>query len=331
MRKLASIQKITKLVPHFNADTLDIATILGWKCVVKKGQFKEGDLCIYFEIDSILPKIPEFEYMAINNYRLKTLRLRGQLSQGLCWTTDILPTSTEIFEGKDVTELLGVEKYEDEFPEEMIGVSRGYHPTIVSKTGEERVQSFPKLIDEFMGKKVAITTKIDGYSASYIKNNDDYHVCSHTHSLLKDENSVYWKMEKKYNIIEILKKAGNYSIQGEIAGPGIMKNKLGLKENELFVFRIFNNDTQSYLSPEELIDFCKKYGLKHVPMKLNVTFEFTLEELLELAKGVYESSNHQREGIVIIPMIPCYSEILCSNLSMKVINNDYLIKSKKIA
>lgn len=332
-RKMASIQQVLEVKPHFNADRLDIVTVLGWKCVVNKGQFKEGDLCVYFEIDSIIPKIPELMFIekSSSDMVLRTIRLRGQLSQGLCWTTDILPDNIQVKEGLDVTDILKVGKYEESISDEMIGKSKGFHPTVVPRTGETRVQTEPRLINEFMGKLVAFGIKYDGTSASFINDNGEKHICSHTHSMIEDDNSIYWKMAKKYDIINILNKEGNISIQGEIVGPGVIKgNPLGLKEIDLFIFKIYLNDEQRYLNPLELIDFCDRYGLKHVPMELNVLFTFTMEELIEIAnKSTYEESGNPAEGIVVIPMEPCYSEALCGNLSMKVINNEYLLKMKK--
>ena len=81
MRNLASIQKISKLEPIPNADTIEKATVLGWELVVKKGEFKEGDLCVYCEIDSVLPERPEFEFLRTKKFRIKTIKFKGQISQ----------------------------------------------------------------------------------------------------------------------------------------------------------------------------------------------------------------------------------------------------------
>ena len=116
MRKLASIQKITALRPIENADKIEVATVLGWQVVVQKGQFKEGDFCVYIEIDSILPDKPDFEFMRERKFRVKTIKLRGQVSQGICFPISILLKATDkdliLREGDDMTELLGVRKYD---------------------------------------------------------------------------------------------------------------------------------------------------------------------------------------------------------------------------
>ena len=91
MRKLASIQKIVDLQPIPKADRIEVATIQGWQCVVKKGEFQVGDLCVYFEIDSLLPEKPVFEFMRDRKFRVRTIKLMKCVSMGL-----ILPLS--IFE-----------------------------------------------------------------------------------------------------------------------------------------------------------------------------------------------------------------------------------------
>jgi RNA ligase (TIGR02306 family) len=125
MRKLASIQRIIEVKNVENSDTLAVVSVLGWKVVVRRDDnYSVGDLVIYFELDSILPRIPEFAFMEKSDYILRTMRLRGQLSQGLVWKTNILPSDLEIVEGFDLTDILGVEKYEEEISEEMIGKSK---------------------------------------------------------------------------------------------------------------------------------------------------------------------------------------------------------------
>jgi len=136
-RVLAKIEKIVDLSPIENADFIEVATILGWHCVVKKGEFKIGDLCVYFEIDSILPEWSIFEFMRDRHFKVKTIKLRKQISQGLA-----LPLNDEILdilykdikiniprlndlehkyfakkansEPFNVTEILGVTKYDPE-------------------------------------------------------------------------------------------------------------------------------------------------------------------------------------------------------------------------
>ena len=111
MRQLASIQKIKKLDPIPGADAIERTTVLGWQLVVKKSEFNEGDLCVYVEIDALLPNKPVFEFMKARGMRIRTIRLRGQISQGICFPLSILPISIHIIEGLGVTEEFEIEKY----------------------------------------------------------------------------------------------------------------------------------------------------------------------------------------------------------------------------
>lgn len=333
MRKLASLQRITAINSIPNADSIEVCSVLGWKVVARKGEFKVGDIVVYFEVDAILPPLEEFAFLEKHNYRLKSARMRGQLSQGLLWNVSLLDkfeafdglADVDNLEGMDITDLLGVTKYEEPFPQEMIGKSKGFHPKVVRKTGEVRVQSEPNLLQEFQGKPVVVLTKIEGVSSSYITHNGEIDVCSHTHSLLEDENSVQWQMVKKYDILWILKQHENIAIQGEVAGPGILGNPMGLSEKKLFVFRMFDTDTNRRWSVQDTLDFCNEHLLDFVPFTVIQKFKLNLEEVIELAKGNYYPSGTPREGIVLTPADPIYSETLCDWLSMKVINNDYLL------
>ena len=162
MRKLASVQRVWKIEPIEGADRIELAHVLGWQCVVNKGQIQPMDLAVYFEIDSFLPIRPEFEFMRASSYKksdimgegfkLKTMRFRGQLSQGL-----LLPLSTfpeipaDANLGMDVTDLLGVRKWEIEERATTGGTVVGTRPYDIPHTDETRVQAMPELIQAFSG------------------------------------------------------------------------------------------------------------------------------------------------------------------------------------
>lgn len=180
MRKLATIQRITALNPIPNADAIELASILGWKVVVKKGEFHVGSLVVYFEIDSLMPQRPEFEFLKNSNYRIRTLRLRGQISQGIAFPLDILPIEVkwhvEELErsritlhdladspiGFDVTEELGIEKYEAPIPAELAGDAKGALPSFFQVTDEDRIQILPHIPEQHAGKPFIATEKLDG-------------------------------------------------------------------------------------------------------------------------------------------------------------------------
>ncbi len=192
MRKLASIQRVWKTEPIEGADRIELAYVLGWKCVVNKGQFKPMDLAVYFEIDSFLPIRPEFEFMRASSYRktdlmgegfrLRTMKFRGQISQGLLLpVSDFsgIPAGTEL--GADVTELLQVRKWEIEEKATTGGTVIGTLPMDVPHTDETRVQAEPDLIGDFAGLEYYISTKMDGSSHSISLDEDGFHVTGHNY------------------------------------------------------------------------------------------------------------------------------------------------------
>ena len=339
MRKLASIQKIKSVKAHPNADRLDILQILGWQCVSKKGEFKEGELCIYFEIDSLIPMKHEWaKFLQDKNKpdapaRLKTIRLRGELSQGLAVPLSVLGHVVDTqLEGDDVTEYLGVTKYEPKIPACLSGNVKGPRPSYVSKTDEDRVQAFPELIQEFQDVLVYVSLKIDGTSGTFAHMDHNFDVCGRNWSFLPTTENTYWEVCKKYDIENKLhtiaeETGNNYALQGEVAGPGIQKNTFGLPEHDLLVFNVINLNGQKHLGFYEFKEFCERLQLKTVPIIMVTKFEWkTIDELLALADTTYPNG-YPAEGVVIRPVREFRSEVLKGRASFKVINNKYLEKT----
>ena len=169
MRKLASIQTVNALEPILNADAIERMRILGWWVVVKKGEFRPGDKVVYCEIDSLLPERPEFEFLRASSFKLaqtdasgatvlpagfhiKTVKLRRQVSQGICFPLSILPEGATLDEGADVTEQLGVRKWEPPVPVGMGGRVKGGFPGFLPKTDETRVQVLEPVLERHRGK-----------------------------------------------------------------------------------------------------------------------------------------------------------------------------------
>ena len=207
-RKLASIQRIWKIEPIEGADKIELAHVLGWQCVVNKGQFRPMDLAVYFEIDSFLPIRPEFEFMRKTSYknsdilgegfRLRTLTFRGQISQGLLLPIlDFfeLPENPEL--GMDVTELLGVRKWEIEERATTGGTVIGTLPKDIPHTDETRVKENPELIQAFAGLEYYISTKMDGSSHSIGIDEDGFHVTGHNYEYKDDGSSSFYNLVKE--------------------------------------------------------------------------------------------------------------------------------------
>lgn len=354
MRNLASIQKVTKIEDIYGADYICLAHILGWQCIVKKGEFNVGDLCVYFEIDSIIPESMGLTWL--KSPRIKTMKMKGVLSQGLALPVSILLDKHQQFVlkesgdsqqvryimgldvGKDVTDELGVTKYEVDThsnggPNHTRGVTLPPFPYGVPKTDETRIQSCNQVLDILSGAPYQITVKLDGTSATYYHDGQKFHVCSRNHSLPEDD-SDYWKIVRKYDMVRVCTNNPGMFIQGEICGPNWAKNPLRLKEAEFFVFTIgstFNPCNKPYFEQFEVDAICTTYGLKQVPLYCKgQNFDWTQEKLLKLAEGVYDGTDSKREGLVVRPIPDRYN--VCHQLpgrcSFKVINNEYLLKEK---
>jgi RNA ligase (TIGR02306 family) len=328
MRKLASIQKILAVNPIPGADSIECCTVLGWQCVVKKANnFKVNDLIIYAEIDSLFPQEPQFEFLKHTNYRLKTARLRGQLSQGLVLPLSVLPGDCSVQEGDEVTDRLGITKYEAPIPVELAGEVSGSFPGYVHKTNEQRIQSCPAALDELRGQTFYATVKIDGTSSSFIHRDGEFTVAGHNWPYRDSPGNLHWRMCRKYSIEAALKSAGNYAVQGESAGPSIQSNHYGLKEHDLFVFNVFDINRGRHLDYADFIAFCTQYGFQTVPIETDnfvLSDGIGIAELLEMAKGKYPGG-HKREGLVFRTLTERYSKALAGRTSFKVINNGYLL------
>lgn len=334
MNNLATIQKILSVQPHTNSDNLELATVLGWQVVVKKGEFKSGDLCVYIAIDSIVPDKPKFAFLKDKHFRIKPVRLRGQVSNGICFPLDILGsgytflnTDTPPYkEGEDVTDYLGVTKYEKPVPTQLVGISIGMMPSYVKVTDELNIRSSPTILDELKGKSYYISRKDDGSSGTFFLKDGAFNVCSRRVHLAYDNNNGFWKMASKYDIENHMRKYfdKDVAIQGEVVGPGIQKNPLGLKEMELHLFNIYNIYDRTYMGFDMLKDFCSYSGIPMVDViETGNEFSYSLEGLLKIANFTMYPNSSPAEGIVIRSKEYIFSPTVGGYLGGKVLNEDY--------
>ena len=363
-RKLASVQKVKAIKPIEGADRIEIVQILNWDCVAQKGQYKIGDLVIYFEIDSLLPDIPAFEFLKgsswsqkLNKYKISTHKFRGQISQGLVipirQLTEIynqinksVVSSIDYDEGDDLTALLKIEKYEPPVSNGPLG-DLIHHEWYVPKTDEERIQVcaenvLPEYIKSEQGDWYE-SVKLDGTSCTAGLFEDAF-LIGGRNQWYKDEN-MYTTTVKKYGDIEkhlrdYQKLTGKYiAFQGELCGPGIQSNRLGLKEKEWFIFNVWVSDTGKMDSYKKLdllrfLNMCDDFGLMTVPIipseakfnfKDTTDIDKTVENLLKHVDNIkyrtfFEdaSPNQIAEGVVFRKNDMSYS--------FKVISNKFLLK-----
>lgn len=344
MRKLASIQTVKAIAPIEGADKIETATILGWSCVVLKGKYKVGDLCVYCEVDSLIPRTEWSEFLfkgddkKKDTFRLKTIRLRGQVSQGLVLPIDVIPTSPQedgkpfyqygmYQEGIDVTEILGIEKYEPPIPAQLQGQVRGMRPSFIPKTDETRIQAEPQVLERHKGKRFYITEKIDGSSMTAYINDGEFGVCSRKIDLKETEENTFWKVARALDLEGKLRKLNrNLAIQGELHGEGIQGNKYKLKGQDFRAFNIYDIDKAQFLSFHDFKTLCEHLGVCTVPKVNEITLNHTVEELVEMSKDMSRlNPKTKREGIVLRPIVEERDSDL-GRLSFKVINPEFLLK-----
>ena len=347
-RKLATIRKIKEINPIEGADAIELAVVDGWQVVVAKNVGHQvGDLVVYCEIDSFLPIEPEFEFLRKSSYkkmgdqegfRLKTIKLRGQISQGLILPYSVIPiaqfaTAADLPEGMDVSEMLGIVKYEPPIPAQLAGKVKGSFPSFLRKTDEERIQNLEKEYTEWTlssKHQFYATEKLDGSSFTCYIKNGEFGVCSRNMDLLETEDNTFWAVARKLDLENKLRSFGkNICFQGEMVGSGIQGNHYNMKDQTVFFYNIFLIDEREYVGYDEFRNMLFDLDLACVPV-LSYPFNFpadseaafpTVSALLRSAEGKSVLNDKvEREGLVIRSMD--------RTISFKVISNKFLLGSK---
>lgn len=338
-RKLASIRRISDINSIEGSDFLDMVSVDGWKVVSQKTNgFKPNDLVVYFEVDSVLPETETFEFLrdrcyvseksSINGagFRLKTIKLRGQISQGLILPLNIVfNNEIDFVEGEDVTDLLGVVKYEKPVPAHLAGKVRGNFPSFLRKTDQERIQNcYRTLQNKWLNHFWEVSIKLDGssFTAYYNAEEDRFGVCSRNLDLAESGENAFWQVARKYGLETKMREHGiSIAIQGELIGPGIQGNPEGLTELDMYVFDIFDIQAQKYFASFERQLLTEYFGLNHVPViDIVQLHECKLEDILEFADGPSLYAK-RREGIV-------FKSLDDPNVSWKAISNQWLLKNE---
>lgn len=338
MRKLASIKTISNIIPIENKDRIVLAIVDGWQVIVKKDEFKAGDKCVYIEIDSVLPEKEEFEFLRKNDFRIKTMKMAGCISQGICFPLSILPKKDkgEYEIDEDVTDILGIKQYEktmDKEPANILSNSKKKYPkflmrmvlfrkliklrekdnsfpNFINKTDETRIQNIPFILKD--KREWIATEKIDGQSGSFclvrhkskipfIKDKFEYIVCSRNLRLLKKDNSSYWQVSDKYQIKNVLRDMIGDREWIALQGECIAPNVQGNK------YKVNDADFYAFnlIYPTGRIDsltakdICSEYGISFVPiLAAHYVLPDTVNEVLEYAHGQSMIGDTLREGIV---------------------------------
>ena len=346
MRQLVTIRTVSELIPIEGADRIELAKVDGWQCVVKKGDFQVGDQGFYFEIDSILPADDErFAFLEQRKFRIKSMKLRGALSQGLLMPMSILTDDereqlSQEWElsatDNDLTAFFRVQKYEPPLP--IAGEQKGTFPThLVPKTDQERIQNIPEVLAGRLYSEFEVTEKLDGTSCtifSYVEDVDPHGdvptemrikvgACSRNWEMKLDDQNVYAQMVEEHDLVNKLRKLErSVAIQGEIIGGRIQGNKYKRGQQEFYVFDVYDITARRYLNADERRQLVTALDLRHVPVisYTELNGEMTLDGVLAEAEGKSQLFDTQREGLVF--------KERNGTLTFKAISNKFLLKNE---
>ena len=336
-RKMATIRKIDDIRPIPDADAIETAVIGGWTVVIKCGEFKVGDLAVYCEIDSWIPShLAPFlskgqeprEFEGIKGERLRTVRLKKQLSQGLLLPMSCLTNfGADLSEGDDVAETLGIVKWEATLSAQLAGDAVGLYPSWIQKTDQERIQNLTSELAEWKKQDITweVTEKMDGSSMTIFVRDEEEGVCSRNLQLKETEYNSMWKVARRDQLLEKIKASGrNLALQGEIVGEGIQKNRYKIRGQEFFVFDIYDITNGRYMTPDERNAFVMGCDINHVPV-LRRSFPIISETVADLlftaeGKSVVCENGPEREGIVF--------KSNTGSVSFKAISNAFLLREK---
>ena len=367
-RKLVSIRKINNKLPIEGADFIECVVVDGWELVAKKGEFQINDLCVYFEIDSFIPEDARYsflkdirEHQGRKGYRIKTIKLRKQISQGLALPVSLFPELSNYIEGDEVTQALNVIKYDNSTNISAggvkIGKAFGKFPSFIPKTDEERIQNLTSWFERYKDDEWEESLKLDGSSCTMYKIKKDitifdkikklfgfkvqlshFGVCSRNIELknnnqynklfqnnekeLEFNTSDFWSVAIKYSVEDKIPEG--YAVQGELIGPKIQANHEKVQNLEYYIFNVYNIKENKYLTPDERKEFVTKYDLPHVPV-LGFVKIFqeckNVHELLDRVRGESMNKGTVSEGRVF--------KLKNGTRSFKCINNEYLLKCEK--
>lgn len=357
-RALAHIEKIDWIKPIEGKDRIALAGVLGWTVIIQKSDYEIGQKCVFCEIDSVFPEKPEFEFLRSKKFRIKTMKMSGVLSQGICFPLSILPEGNyEI--GDDVTDIIGITQYEPTMDKEEVNdtenektvkkypnffmrwawfrklvlskkQSKGF-PSFISKTDETRIQNAPFYLETDCN--YVATEKVDGQSGSFTlqrvkgkhfwnKDTYDFAVCSRNLRKWKKDTSSFWSVAEKYNIEQILHQLiGDnewVAIQGECVASNVQGNKYKVTEPDLYVFNLIYPSGR--VGSVEAKKIVGEYGLKFVPIiDESVNLKgMSVADVLKYATGKSQLYDTLREGIVF--------RSLDGKQSFKAVSPEFLIK-----
>ncbi len=331
-RMMAWVGKIAEIKSIPNADRIVAYRVGGWWVVDQKNLYQIDDLVVYVSIDAWVPhELAPFlskgteprEYQGVRGERLRTVKLRGQVSQGL-----LIPAQGTFPEGTDMTEALGIQKWEAPIPARLAGDVNGVFPNFIPKTDQERIQNLSIELNEWINSDYTweLTEKLDGSSMTVYIMNDRFGVCSRNYDLKESDSNSFWQVARIQQLENILRSLGtNIALQGELVGEGIQANPYNIKGQQFYIFDIYNIDKGEFLSAADRQLFARNFNMNHVPIidsDFRLNKNSSIDDLLEMADGPARFSKNKvdREGVVF----KCNQN---PQLHFKAISNKFLLKN----
>lgn len=329
---IVPVTSIDKILPHSNADALELAHVLGWQVVVKKGEYCEGDRVVYFPIDTVLP-LELSEQLGVTKYlskqRIKCAKLRGEPSFGL-----VIRSENEDWQpGENVADFYGVQKYEPPVRAGQ-GEAEKEHPLFFQYTEIENMRNFPDIFHE--GEQVLISEKVHGTNSRVGMIEGELMAGSKTLRRRRPANdlftsNIYWfplSLEPVRSMVEDLGQRHRQVILfGEVYGSKIQSFHYGYKG--ILGYRAFDLLLDGrYVDWPQFIELCKQYGVETVPVLAIIAY--SLEEVKRYSEGktlLMQQDAHIREGVVVRPLVERFDP-KTGRVILKYVSDSYLFGEK---
>ena len=339
-RKLATVETVVSVHPIPDADAIERVRVRGWDVVVKKGDVSQDQKVLYIEVDSHLSlDDPRFAFLESRGVRtsedgfrghvLKTAKLRGQYSQGIVFPLWEFPELAHLAAGDDATPLLPIQKWDPPLPADLGGAVRGQLPSWIPTTDEDRIQNVADLLTA-PGDWVA-TEKIDGTSmTAWVDGETDEGVSGRNWDWTDSDTSSFWRLARENQLHEKLRAAypgQRAAVQGELFGPGLQKNPLGVPQLRFLAFNVVVNGTVIPRGqwPQSLLDIS-------VPV-YDFPFPGTVDEALEQVEQLKSLVTPGRgaEGVVWRLANATQVEVggYIRRASAKALSRKYLLKNDR--
>ncbi len=366
MRKLVTIRRMEKIYPIPKADRLELGTVGGWSVIIKKGEIKEDDLFVFFEIDSFLPADPLYDFLGRTTthqgqegYRIRTMKMRGAISQGLALPMDMFykyKEEIQFIEGEDITDIVNVIKYDIDLvrggpktPGSNPGRPKGSFPSFIPKTDQERIQNLGHYFTQHEDTEFEETIKLDGSSMTCYKAvlatgfqqllikltfglyipKPHFGVCSRNLELKRptdtDKQSNFWNTALIANLENDL--PVGFAVQGEVIAPNIQSNYEKVTKAEFYIFNVYSISASSYLLP----DAARKWVAKYLP---KATYIPVIEPKIAILKEYpsFDSMQTRVSGPSLNPGVKAEGRVykaVDGSCSFKCISNEYLLQKDK--